>query len=75
MTTLPGDTIELLTDRLRQHAQSTPDRIVYTFLRDDGKVDEISFGQLERRASNLARALAERAPKGSRALLLYPAGQ
>ena len=74
MTKLPGDTIELLTDRLRLHARTTPDRLVYTFLRDDGKVDEITFGQLERRASNLARALAERAPAGSRALLLYPAG-
>jgi acyl-CoA synthetase (AMP-forming)/AMP-acid ligase II/alkylation response protein AidB-like acyl-CoA dehydrogenase len=74
MSKLPGDTIELLTDRLRLHARTTPDRLVYTFLRDDGKVDDITFGQLERRASNLARALAERAPVGSRALLLYPAG-
>ncbi|MEN3277296.1 MAG: hypothetical protein V7631_3086 [Massilia sp.] len=74
MSKLPGDTIELLTDRLRLHARTTPDRTVYTFLRDDGKVDEVTFSQLERRASNLARALAERAPAGSRALLLYPAG-
>ncbi|MDB5747722.1 MAG: AMP-dependent synthetase and ligase [Massilia sp.] len=74
MSKLPGDTIELLTDRLRLHARTTPDRLVYTFLRDDGKVDEITFGQLERRASRLARALAERAPPGARALLLYPAG-
>ena len=74
MSKLPGDTIELLTDRLRLHARTTPDRLVYTFLRDDGKVDDISFGQLERRASSLARALAECAPVGSRALLLYPAG-
>ena len=78
MTKLPGDitasNTELLTDRLRLHARATPDRLVYTFMRDDGKVDEITFGQLEQRASNLARALAERAPKGSRALLLYPAG-
>ncbi|MGX4640601.1 AMP-binding protein [Massilia sp. SYSU DXS3249] len=72
--TQPSGAIALLTERLRQHAQATPERLVYTFLRDDGKVDEITFGQLERRASNLARALAERAPKGSRALLLYPAG-
>ena len=74
MSNLPGEPIELLTDRLRLHARATPDRVVYTFLRDDGKVDEITFGQLERRAARLARALAERAPMGSRALLLYPAG-
>jgi acyl-CoA synthetase (AMP-forming)/AMP-acid ligase II/alkylation response protein AidB-like acyl-CoA dehydrogenase/acyl carrier protein len=74
MRIAPDDTIELLTERLRAHARATPDRLAYTFLRDDGKIDEISFGQLERRASSLARALAERAPAGSRALLLYPAG-
>jgi len=69
-----GDTLELLTERLRRHAQATPDRLAYTFLRDDGKIDEITYGQLERRATRLARALAERASPGSRALLLYPAG-
>jgi acyl-CoA synthetase (AMP-forming)/AMP-acid ligase II/alkylation response protein AidB-like acyl-CoA dehydrogenase/acyl carrier protein len=74
MSKLPGETIELLTDRLRLHARTAPDRVVYTFLRDDGKVDDITFGQLERRASALARALQERAPVRARALLLYPAG-
>ncbi|QJD99499.1 AMP-binding protein [Massilia forsythiae] len=67
-------TLELLTDRLRHHAQAAPERLAYTFLRDDGKIDEITYGQLEQRASRMARALAERAAPGSRALLLYPAG-
>lgn len=66
--------IILVTERLREHARETPDRLAYTFLRDDGKIDELTYGQLERRATALACALAGRAPAGSRALLLYPAG-
>lgn len=70
------DTLDdtLITERLRQHARATPDRLAYTFLRDDGKIDELTYGQLERRATALARVLAGRAPAGSRILLLYPAG-
>src|SRR5437764_13264233 len=64
----------LITARLREHARETPDRLAYTFLRDDGKIDELTYGQLERRATALAGALAQRAPAGARALLLYPAG-
>lgn len=69
-----GAVIAMLTERLRHHAHATPERLAYTFLRDDGRIDEIRFGELERRASTLARALAERAAPGERALLLYPAG-
>ena len=68
------ENIILVTERLREHARETPDHLAYTFLRDDGKIDELTYGQLERRATALARALAARAPEGSRALLLYPAG-
>lgn len=64
----------LLTERLREHARLTPQRLAYTFLRDDGKIDEITYGELEQRARALAATLAQRAPAGSRALLLYPAG-
>jgi acyl-CoA synthetase (AMP-forming)/AMP-acid ligase II/alkylation response protein AidB-like acyl-CoA dehydrogenase/acyl carrier protein len=66
--------IMLITDSLRRHARMTPERLAYTFLRDDGKIDEITYGQLERRAAALAATLAQHAPAGSRALLLYPAG-
>jgi acyl-CoA synthetase (AMP-forming)/AMP-acid ligase II/alkylation response protein AidB-like acyl-CoA dehydrogenase/acyl carrier protein len=69
-----SEDIILVTERLREHARETPDRLAYTFLRDDGKIDELTYGQLDRRATGLARALAARAPEGSRALLLYPAG-
>jgi acyl-CoA synthetase (AMP-forming)/AMP-acid ligase II/alkylation response protein AidB-like acyl-CoA dehydrogenase/acyl carrier protein len=65
---------ELLTERLSRHADNTPDRLAYTFLRDDGKIDEITYGELAQRARGLAAALAQRAPAGARALLLYPAG-
>ncbi|TFW34664.1 AMP-binding protein [Massilia horti] len=63
-----------LTERLRDHARRTPQRLAYTFLRDDGRIDEITYGELEWRAAGLASTLAKRAPAGSRALLLYPAG-
>jgi acyl-CoA synthetase (AMP-forming)/AMP-acid ligase II/alkylation response protein AidB-like acyl-CoA dehydrogenase len=71
--TVDNDNI-LLHERLRQHARQTPDRLAYTFLRDDGKIDELTYGQLERRATALAHALAGHAAPGARALLLYPAG-
>jgi acyl-CoA synthetase (AMP-forming)/AMP-acid ligase II/alkylation response protein AidB-like acyl-CoA dehydrogenase/acyl carrier protein len=64
----------LITDRLRWHAAATPHRPAYTFLRDDGTMDEITYGQLEQRAAALAATLVRRAPAGARAMLLYPAG-
>jgi acyl-CoA synthetase (AMP-forming)/AMP-acid ligase II/alkylation response protein AidB-like acyl-CoA dehydrogenase/acyl carrier protein len=64
----------LITERLRIHARLTPARLAYTFLRDDGKIDEITYGELEQRARAIGTTLAQRAPQGSRALLLYPAG-
>jgi acyl-CoA synthetase (AMP-forming)/AMP-acid ligase II/alkylation response protein AidB-like acyl-CoA dehydrogenase/acyl carrier protein len=69
-----ADDIVLLTERLRQHARTAPDRLAYTFLRDDGRIDEITYGELERRASALAATLSTHAPVGARAVLLYPAG-
>jgi acyl-CoA synthetase (AMP-forming)/AMP-acid ligase II/alkylation response protein AidB-like acyl-CoA dehydrogenase/acyl carrier protein len=64
----------LLTERLQHHARRDPDRLAYTFLRDDGKVDQITYGELASRAQGLAATLAGQAPAGARALLLYPAG-
>ena len=64
----------LLTERLQHHARQDPDRLAYTFLRDDGKVDQITYGELAGRAQALAATLAQQAPAGARALLLYPAG-
>ncbi|WP_460826613.1 AMP-binding protein, partial [Massilia terrae] len=71
---ITGEDIVLLTERLREHARAAPGRLAYTFLRDDGRIDEITYGELERRASALAATLAGHAAPGARALLLYPAG-
>lgn len=71
---ITGEDIVLLTERLREHARAAPGRLAYTFLRDDGRIDEISYGALERRATELAATLAIHAAPGARALLLYPAG-
>ncbi len=70
----PAEQPFLITERLRSHAAHTPDRLAYTFLRDDGKIDEITYGELEQRSRALAATLARRAAVGERALLLYPAG-
>jgi acyl-CoA synthetase (AMP-forming)/AMP-acid ligase II/alkylation response protein AidB-like acyl-CoA dehydrogenase/acyl carrier protein len=65
---------KIITERLRMHAESTPQCIAYTFLRDDGKIDEITFKELDDRARALAANLLERTATGERALLLYPSG-
>ena len=65
---------DTITARLLQHAHAMPDQIAYTFLRDDGKVDDITYGALAARATALAGYLAGAAPQGARMLLLYPAG-
>ena len=61
-------------DRLRHHAKAIPEVAAYTFLRDEGAADSLTFEQLERRARGLARILLAHAKPGDRALLLYPSG-
>ena len=61
-------------DRLRHHARAMPEVAAYTFLRDEGAADSLTFDQLERRARGLARILLAHAKAGDRALLLYPSG-
>ncbi|MCY2993428.1 MAG: AMP-binding protein [Planctomycetota bacterium] len=63
-----------LVDRLEHHADRMPDRVVYTWLDDDGRVDQFTFGELALRARTLAARFAEHAGPGERALLLYPHG-
>jgi acyl-CoA synthetase (AMP-forming)/AMP-acid ligase II/alkylation response protein AidB-like acyl-CoA dehydrogenase/acyl carrier protein len=62
-----------ITERLRAHAESSR-AIAYTFLRDDGKADTITYRALYDGARGLAAELLDRAQPGSRALLLYPSG-
>ena len=63
-----------ITDRLRVHAVEARHKVAYTFLRDDGREDSISFGSLYDEALALAAVLLQHAEPGTRAVLLYPSG-
>jgi acyl-CoA synthetase (AMP-forming)/AMP-acid ligase II len=60
---------------LRDRAQAEPDSLAYTFL-DDGEREgaQLTWGDLDRRASALACAIAASAAPGARALILCPPG-
>ena len=64
----------LLAERLRERARSTPARIAYTFLRENGSEQDICYAELAARVDALAAHMLEAAAPGQRALLLYPAG-
>jgi acyl-CoA synthetase (AMP-forming)/AMP-acid ligase II/alkylation response protein AidB-like acyl-CoA dehydrogenase/acyl carrier protein len=70
----PHPQVGLVTDRVRAAARRSPERIAYTFLHEDGRAEDIRYGELEQRVLALAGALAARLTPGERALLLYPAG-
>ena len=68
---------------LRQRAQQQPDERLYSFLRDDGGEDTISYAQLFARAQNIASHLLAtnssansnlNSPTNARVLLLLPPG-
>ena len=68
------NTITIL-DTLRDHARQTPDRIVFTFVDDDGRdVEEMTFGQLVAAGDAVGAALRQQhgLRRGDRALLVYP---
>lgn len=67
--------MRLMPERLRDRAQATPDATAYTFL-DDGEREgtRLTWGELDRRASALAEAIAAAAAPGARALILCPPG-
>ena len=64
----------LLAQQLRERAARTPERIAYTFLRENGSEHDIGYAALAARVDALAAHLRRHADPGSRALLLYPAG-
>jgi acyl-CoA synthetase (AMP-forming)/AMP-acid ligase II/acyl carrier protein len=74
MTILFRSPDETILDRLRAHAETSPDRLAYRFLSDDGGSNTLTFRQLDRRARGLAARLREHAAPGDRALLLYTPG-
>ncbi len=64
-----------LIDLLRGRAADTPDRAVFTFLRDGvTPAETVTVAELDRRARETAAWLQPRCPAGARALLLYPPG-
>ena len=67
--------MRLMPERLRDRAQAAPDATAYTFL-DDGEREgaRMTWGELDRRASALAQAIAASAAPGARALILCPPG-
>lgn len=56
---------------LLQHAAERPDAAAYIFLRDDGKEESLTFGQLVRRAQAIAAELQAQTCIGDRAILLF----
>lgn len=64
--------IDTLTAMLTQRARSRPDARPLIFL--DRAADSPTLAELEAAARLVARELLDRAPRGSRALLVYPTG-
>ncbi len=64
-----------LVDLLQQRAQRHPERLAIRFLADGSRVGPtLTFGELHQQSVAVAAQLRERAPRGSRTLLLYPNG-
>jgi acyl-CoA synthetase (AMP-forming)/AMP-acid ligase II len=64
-----------LVDLLRTRAESTPERLAYTFLLDgETKAASLTYRELDRRAQAVAVGLRNVAEPGDRALLLFPPG-
>lgn len=63
-----------LIDVLRQHAETTPERVLYTFLQDDNQRETLTFAELDDRARTLAGAFLQDPAPGDRALMTYPPG-
>lgn len=60
--------------QLERHARVAPERIAFTFVREDGREESLCNGELAARVDALAGLLAREAAPGERALLLYPPG-
>ncbi len=67
--------MRLMPEVLRERAQADPDSRAYTFLDDgEGEGAQLTWGELDRRASALASAIAASAAPGARTLILCPPG-
>jgi len=70
----PNGRTESLVDWLEMRAAVSPDRMAYTFLRDDGSIAETTYAQLAERARTIAARLQAERMEGQRAILLYQPG-
>jgi len=61
-------------EQLQRHADGAPERIAFTFVREDGREESLSHGALALRVDALAGLLAREAAPGARALLLFAPG-
>lgn len=62
-------------DLLQRLAADKPDALAFRFLVDgESEVDELTYGELDRRARSLGARLHDLGVQGERALLLYPPG-
>lgn len=64
--------VDTLTEMLTQRARSRPDTRLLIFL--DRQTGSPTLAELDAAARLVASALRDRAPRGSRALLVYPTG-
>ena len=68
----PADDLTIA-ERVRFWAENTPNELAYAYLEDGESADRtLTYVQLHRRASEIARHLQERGLQGKRVLLLYP---
>ncbi len=69
-----NENISTLVELLRWRARTKPNHRAYTYLKDDNKTVEMTYGELDARARALATSLQRKGLEGHRALLLYPPG-
>lgn len=71
-TELPAST---MVERLLQHEQNIPDKVVYILLEDGiNEKDSITYAGMIKKAKAIAAFLLESGKKGDRVLLLFPTG-
>jgi amino acid adenylation domain-containing protein/non-ribosomal peptide synthase protein (TIGR01720 family) len=70
-----GTEARTLVGLLGWRARNEPERVAYRFLSEgEAQAEQVTYGELERRARAVAAALQSMRAEGERALLLYPPG-
>jgi acyl-CoA synthetase (AMP-forming)/AMP-acid ligase II len=74
LKTHQDDRVETLMDVLEMRADISPNKVAYSFLREEGSTVEMTYAQLHRRARTIAAHLEAMGMRGQRAVLLYQPG-